>query len=158
MALVFPVGENSPGLVKILNRQCMVLSQQNSDELGGSDETVGGDWDQDPFISKVFFLSETSLFCDGLVYNLRTRRFKPLFRSGLSRLKCVTGVPHRRHCAFFQSRTGLELWNISARRRVRQWPTIRRARDIYFTPDTCVMAVRSGRGLEFWHFDPTVCR
>lgn len=142
IAGVNPVGEGSPGVIAVLDTQGTLLANYASDAIGDDAE------DSPAFIFRVFFLSETKLFCDGFVYDVRTRIFKPVFRSK-RHLTCVAGLPGSRD-AFFLSPKGLELWNIPTRRRLKRWPAIRQADALYFSPDNTVMGVLHENTLTFW--------
>jgi hypothetical protein len=150
IAIVNPVGESSPGVIDVLNTQGTLLANYKSVAIG--DDTKASP----AVISRVFFLSETKLFCDGCVYDMRTKTFKPFLRPK-RHLTCVARLPGRRD-AFFLSSTGLELWNILTRRMLKRWPAIRQADTIYFSPGNRVMGVLHGSTLNFWRLDPVMLK
>lgn len=100
-----------------------------------------------------FFLSNTRLVYGNVILNIKTGHTAPLLRPRDTRLRCVSGVPGALGYAFFQTKTGLELWDLPAQRPVRRWASVTKADHLYFAADHSVMGVLSGTTLTFWPFD-----
>lgn len=99
------------------------------------------------------FQSETKLFCDGFLYDLRAKTLRRALTGSNANLPCVAAVPSRPGYAFYLGKKGLELWNFTTQTRVRRWPRITRVDGLYFSQDNRVLAVLDGQRLSLWPFN-----
>ena len=145
MVGVFPAIESSQGLIDIFNffTGKLISSYENTSDDYRIDE---------PY----FFLSNTQIVCNRFIYNIQTKHTALLLKPHDLRLKCVAGVPGKLGYTFFLSKQGLELWNLSADKMLKQWPQIKQATHIYFSADKSAMGIYNDKAanIQIWKFDP----
>jgi len=105
--------------------------------------------------SKVAFLSDRILFCNGFLYDIKTNVLTSMPNKNVPEAKCVAVVPEHPIYVFFLTKNGLELRNIRRQRVVRKWESIHEADDIYFAVDQSAIGVLHGGIVDFWKFDPS---
>ena len=143
MACIYPGDEMSPDRIDFLETN-----------TGKKLSAFQGDFSKHTIKAPAFFLSNTQIVCNNFIYNLKTGHTAPLLKPHDTRLRCVSSVPGALGYAFFQTKAGLELWNLSADKMVRRWAGVTQADHIYFAADHSVMGVLSDQMLTLWPFDP----
>lgn len=100
---------------------------------------------QQPVFGDAFFLSNTRFFFGSWLdthanapafagYSFDFTKSKLRLR-GESKLRCLSDVPSRRGQGFFQSKYGLELWDIAWQKRLRRWPRLKNVEQIAISHD-----------------------
>lgn len=143
MACAFPGDEMSPNRIDFLETTS-----------GKKLSVFHGDFSKHTVNAPTFFLSNTQIVCNNFIYNIKNARTAPLLKPHDTRQRCVSGVPGALGYAFFQTKTGLELWNLPADKMVRRWNGVTGADRILFASDHTTMGVMSGETLTLWPFDP----
>ncbi len=110
--------------------------------------------DKSPVGFPCFFCSARQLVVATHIYDIKGKVHKPLLVPGDARLECLGDVPQHPPYAFFLTRQGLELWNISTNKAVRRWPSILSEGVVALSPSLHLLSFEENNKIQFWKFDP----
>lgn len=120
-----------------------------------------------PIDMPLFYLPDGRFVSKGNIYDVHRKTITGLLPQ-FPHLSCITGAPDVSGRAFFETPSGLELWDILTAQPLKRWPQIKNVGRVFVSPDRAIIAVvcspevKNGledryfkaATVEFWKFDP----